>query len=105
CLISALPPGLNGTALVLATRVPPLPPQTRLAATIVTGPVVPARFPAARSSPFTSRGSIPLSPRDALTPRPTHWTPPDSAPPTDAPGIEPTTSDLNRGSASFLPSA
>src|SRR4029077_3330470 len=77
--ISAFPSPDSGTAAVVDTTLPPLPPQTRLALTLVTGPGFPSF---GRIRLRTSTRSLPSSSKMA-EPRPTV----QGAPPLCTPAI------------------
>src|SRR4051794_24056939 len=98
-LISALPCAERLTDLLVAATTSE---HTTLAATCVTGPVVPVLT---RSSPRTSARMRPPSVRIAEPWRTTHAAPPLATPPMVTPGLEPTIGEKNTSSPANVPTA
>src|ERR1700756_3725700 len=98
---SASPSGDSGTASVVATTLPPVRPQPKLALTLLTGPGVPRLT---RIKPAISTRSRP-SPVKAAEPR---WTvqgaPPLGTPPITVLGFDPIIVERNRNSSASAPS-
>src|SRR5690242_18843800 len=95
-LISALPRLLSGEGVISRSAtgrgLPPEPPHTRIAATIMTGPTVPIRLagePGPKSRPWTCTRTWPLEETDASPSPMTQGRPPLVTPPIIRPGTEP----------------
>src|SRR5215470_2609383 len=95
----APPDVLSGTAPVVATTVPPLPPQTRLALTWLTGPGLPVE---GRINPCTARLRCPPPFNVTCAFDTAQGRPPLGTPPIDWPGLEPISVDSTPPSSSAI---